>query len=134
SSRIEPDSGAAAMSWLPAASWHNDCTGSILLLREGASAMRRLATIPKGSGRIAGLALDAAGGVWTALQDGWGVVRISPDGELDRLVALPVPCPTDVAVGGAGGASLFITTARQPVALDVLAKAPLSGSLFMTQL
>lgn len=108
-------------------------SGSILLLREGSQATRRLASIPKGSGRISGLALDDAGGVWTALRDGWGVVRISPEGDLDRLLALPVPCPTDLAIGGASGKSLFITTARQPVGLDVLANAPLSGSLFVTE-
>lgn len=109
-------------------------SGSLLLLREGSPTARRLATIPKGSGRLSGLALDAAGGVWTALQDGWGVMRISPEGELDRLIALPVPCPTDVAIGGDDGKTLFITTARQPVPLDVLAKAPLSGSLLLARL
>jgi IclR family transcriptional regulator, acetate operon repressor len=109
-------------------------SGSLLLLREGSPTPRRLATIPKGSGRISGLAVDAAGGVWTALQDGWGVMRISLEGEVDRLIALPIPCPTDVAVGGADGKSLYITTARQSVPLDVLVKAPLSGSLFVTDL
>lgn len=109
-------------------------SGSLLLLREGSPTVRRLASIPKGSGRIGGIAVDDAGGVWTALHDGWGVVRISPEGDLDRLIALPVPCPTDVAIGGADGKTLFITTARQSVALDVLGNAPLSGSLFVTQL
>jgi len=109
-------------------------SGSLLLLREGSQSVRRLASIPKGSGRISGLAMDSAGGVWTALYDGWGIVRISPEGELDRLVALPVPCPTDLAIGGAGGKTLFITTARQSVPLDVLANAPFSGSLFATEL
>jgi len=109
-------------------------SGSLLLLREGSQAVRRLASIPKGSGRISGLAMDSAGGVWTALYDGWGIVRISPEGELDRLVALPVPCPTDLAIGGADGKTLFITTARQSIPLDVLANAPLSGSLFVTEL
>ncbi|WP_415842208.1 SMP-30/gluconolactonase/LRE family protein [Paracidovorax anthurii] len=92
--------------------------------------VRRLVTVPKGSGRVSGLAFDADGGVWTALRDGWSVVRFLPDGSLDRVAGLPVPCPTDVAVGGVGGRCLFVTTARQPVALDMLANAPLSGRLF----
>jgi IclR family acetate operon transcriptional repressor len=110
-------------------------SGELLVLRtgsSGASSVRRLATIPKGSGRISGLALDDAGGLWTALRDGWSVMRVAPDGSLDRVVGLPVPCPTGVAIGGAGGKSLFITTARQPVALDALANAPLSGRLLVT--
>jgi sugar lactone lactonase YvrE len=109
-------------------------SGAILVLRPGSAALRRLATIPKGSGRLGGVAVDAAGGVWTALCDGWSVMRISPDGNLDRVIGLPVPCPTDVALGGADGDELFITTARQPVALDTLAKAPLSGRLLVTRI
>jgi len=105
-------------------------TGAILSLQPETGAMRRLVTVPKGSGRVSGLALDADGGVWTALRDGWSVVRFLPDGSLDRVVALPVPTPTDVELGGADGRRLFITSARQPVPLDVLAKAPLSGRLF----
>ncbi|WCM93299.1 SMP-30/gluconolactonase/LRE family protein [Acidovorax sp. NCPPB 2350] len=106
-------------------------TGAILLMHpDSPGVVRRLVTVPKGSGRVSGLAFDADGGVWTALRDGWSVVRFLPDGSLDRVAGLPVPCPTDVAVGGVGGRCLFVTTARQPVALDMLANAPLSGRLF----
>ncbi len=106
-------------------------TGAILHMHpESPGVVRRLVTVPKGSGRVSGLAFDAEGGVWTALRDGWSVVRFLPDGSLDRVAALPVPCPTDVAIGGADGRTLFVTSARQSVALDMLANAPLSGRLF----
>ncbi|SFD73173.1 IclR family transcriptional regulator domain-containing protein [Paracidovorax konjaci] len=106
-------------------------TGAILLMHpDSPGVVRRLVTVPKGSGRVSGLAFDPDGGVWTALRDGWSVVRFLPDGSLDRVAGLPVPCPTDVAVGGADGRTLFVTTSRQPVALDMLANAPLSGRLF----
>lgn len=106
-------------------------TGAILRMHPDSPGMvRRLVTVPKGSGRVSGLAFDADGGVWTALRDGWSVVRFLPDGSLDRVAGLPVPCPTDVAIGGTEGRTLFVTTARQPVALDMLANAPLSGRLF----
>lgn len=106
-------------------------TGAILHMHpDSPGVVRRLVTVPKGSGRVSGLAFDAEGGVWTALRDGWSVVRFLPDGGLDRVAALPVPCPTDVAVGGPDGNILFVTTARQPVALDMLTNAPLSGRLF----
>jgi sugar lactone lactonase YvrE len=106
-------------------------SGSVLRLQPGTPQVRRLATLPKGSGRVSGLAVDAQGGVWTALREGWSVVRLGPDGELDRMVGLPVPHPTDVVVVGEG---LFVTTARHPVPLDVLPKAPLSGRLLAVSL
>jgi len=102
-------------------------SGAILILQPGHDSVRRLASMPKGSGLLSGLALDIDGGIWTALCDGWSVVRFTRDGVLDRVVGLPVPCPTDLV---ADGARMIVTTARQPVALDTLAKAPLSGCLF----
>jgi sugar lactone lactonase YvrE len=44
--------------------------------------------------------------------------------------ALPVSYPTGVAIGGHKGGRLYITSARRPVAPDVLRSAPLSGRLF----
>lgn len=101
-------------------------SGSLVMLRTGSALVRRLATLPKGSGRISGLAVDEKGGAWTALCDGWSVVRVAADGTLDRVIGLPVPCPTDVALAGG---QLFVTSARQPVPLDALEKSPLSGRL-----
>jgi IclR family transcriptional regulator, acetate operon repressor len=105
-------------------------SGTVYMLRPGSATVRRLASVPKGSGRLSGLALDNDGGVWTALKDGWSVVRLSADGALDRVVGLPVPCPTDLAFGGASGASLFVVSSRDAVSMEALAAAPLSGRLF----
>lgn len=108
-------------------------SGVILVMQRGHSAVRRLATVPKGSGRLSGLAVDADGGVWTALQDGWSVVRFAPDGNQDRVIGLPVPCPSDLALAPAQGkepARLFVSSARQAVSLEALGNAPLSGRLF----
>jgi sugar lactone lactonase YvrE len=110
-------------------------SGSILIMRPGSRAVRRLATLPKGSGRPAGLALDAQGGLWTALIDGWSVVRISLDGTLTRVLGVPVPQPTGLAFGGTDRRTLYVTSAREPLAReaissDTLASAPLSGRLF----
>jgi len=57
-------------------------------------------------------------------------MRFAPDGSLDRAVPLPVPCPTGIAIGGEDRGTVFVTTARQPVPLDVLKKAPLSERVF----
>ena len=108
-------------------------SGEILVMQRGLTPVRRLATVPRGSGRLSGLAVDAAGGVWTALQDGWGVVKFSPDGNQDRVIGLPVPCPSDVALGGKNLDTLYVTSARQPVSLEALANAPLSGRLFLIE-
>ena len=101
-------------------------SGAILVMQPGQSAIRRLATVPKGSGRVSGLAFDKDGCIWTALCDGWSVVRFTADGQLERVVGLPVPCATDLAFCGG---RLLVTSARHSVPLDTLANAPLSGRL-----
>jgi IclR family transcriptional regulator, acetate operon repressor len=109
-------------------------TGVILMMHLGRPQMRRLTTVPKGSGKPHGLAVDAEGGVWTTLQEGWGVVRYSNDGTLDRVISLPVSHPSDLCFCEPSlgqSPNLFITTARLPVSVDTLAKAPASGQLLM---
>lgn len=104
-------------------------SGAILMLQPGSATVRRLTTVPADSGRLGGLAFDGDGGVWTALHDGAAVARFDADGQLDRLIRLPVPCATDLAFGGARGERLVITTARHHVSLDRIAMAPLAGRL-----
>src|SRR3546814_13693082 len=53
-----------------------------------------------GNGRPDGGAVDAEGCYWSALWDGWRVVRFSPAGELLQTVELPVQRPTMIAFGG----------------------------------
>lgn len=105
-------------------------SGTIYVARRGHSGLQRLATVPKGSGQLGGLALDSEGGVWSALRGGWSVARFGSDGTMDRMVALPVPCPSDVGFGGDGGRTLFVTSARDSVRRESLDAAPLSGRLF----
>jgi IclR family acetate operon transcriptional repressor len=126
-----------AMAWCPRGESlviASASSGTVWTARPGNPALRRLATLPKGSGRLAGLAVDAAGGVWTGLRGGWGVVRLDADGALDRLVALPVPCPSGLAFGGPDGHTLFVTTARDAVSREAQEAAPLSGRLFVVRL
>jgi IclR family transcriptional regulator, acetate operon repressor len=95
-------------------------SGTIVVMQPGQAAVRRLATVPKGSGRLGGLCVDAQGGVWIALQDGWSVVRFSTDGNQDRVIGLPVPSPTDLAFGGSAQDTLYVTSARQSVPVEAL--------------
>lgn len=105
-------------------------SGSILVFEPGSAVVRRLATVPQGAGKPNGLALDAGGGIWTAMCEGWSVMRFLPDGTLDRVVGMPVPCPSDLCLGGPEFDRMFITSSRQQVSLELLAKAGLSGGLF----
>ena len=90
---------------------------------------RRLAEIEDGAGFPDGLTVDADGCVWVALWDGGAVRRYTPDGELDRVIELPVPRVTACAFGGADLTDLYITTAR--VGLD--APHPVAGSLLVVR-
>ncbi len=99
-------------------------------VRRGRVSRRRsFAVWPEGV-KPDGLAVDDQGGVWVAIWDGWRVERWSPEGALTHTLRLPVPRPTSVAFGGRDLATLYITSARVRLAGDVLARAPLSGSVF----
>ena len=76
-----------------------------------------------------GATVDAEGYLWCAAYEGWRITRYAPDGRIDRTVDLPVQCPTSLAFGGPGLRTLFVTTARQRIAEDALAKQPLAGAV-----
>ncbi|MBS0410566.1 MAG: SMP-30/gluconolactonase/LRE family protein [Proteobacteria bacterium] len=76
-----------------------------------------------------GSAMDAEGYLWTAIWGGARLERRSPDGVVERTVALPVKNPTSCAFGGPGLNTLYVTSARQTLSAEGLARYPLSGSL-----
>lgn len=61
-------------------------------------------------GRPDGAAVDADGCYWMAGVGGGQLVRLTPDGVIDRIVELPVDKPTKPAFGGAGLDVLFVTS------------------------
>lgn len=77
-----------------------------------------------------GAVFDADGCLWVAHFGGARVTRFTPDGRIDRVIPLPVPCPTACCFGGSGLDTLFVTTARIGLGEDALRAAPLSGSIF----
>ncbi|MEU7716641.1 SMP-30/gluconolactonase/LRE family protein [Streptomyces tibetensis] len=91
------------------------------------SGRRTLAEIEEGAGFPDGLTVDAEGCVWVALWQGSAVRRYTPDGELDRVVELPVPLVTACAFGGGGLTDLYVTTAR----VGLTDPPALAGSLFV---
>ncbi len=108
-------------------------SGTIFRL-ESTGQVRRFATLPKGSGLLSGLAVDLDGGVWTALSGGWSIVKFDREGTLERMLGVPVASPTDLCFGGAQGATLFITSARQAVSREALKTAPWSGTVMSAPL
>jgi len=63
-------------------------------------------------GRPDGAAVDADGGYWICANDAGLIHRFTPDGRLDRSVAVPVKKPTMCAFGGSQLDTLFVTSIR----------------------
>ena len=79
-------------------------------------------------GRPDGAAVDEDGCYWSCANDAGLVHRFTPEGRLDRSVALPVSKPAMCAFGGARLDTLFVTSIR-PEGVD-LSTQPLAGGLF----
>ena len=55
-----------------------------------------------------GSAMDTEGYIWNCRYGGGCIVRVAPDGEVDRIIELPVSRPTNCTFGGS---VLYITCA-----------------------
>ncbi len=82
-----------------------------------------------GAGRPDGSCVDADGCLWNAEYGAGRLVRYTPGGKVDRVVALPVTNPTCCCFGGTNLDELFITSARQRLSSSELAQQPLAGSV-----
>jgi sugar lactone lactonase YvrE len=80
-------------------------------------------------GRPDGAAVDAEGNYWVAMFEGGRLLKLSPEGELLREIALPVRCPTAVAFGGADLHTLYITSASHGRSAAEIAQYPLTGKV-----
>lgn len=96
----------------------------------GELAGRRPLVVASGPGVPDGLCVDQDGHLWVAMWGAGEVRRYSPDGEQVAVVEVAATQPSCCALGGADGRQLFITTARDGVAQDVLAAQPDAGRLF----
>jgi L-arabinonolactonase len=97
----------------------------------GIPANRRVLVDLKGeSGFPDGSCIDEEGAVWNAVWEGRRVIRVLPDGTVDRVVEVPTLKPTCCAFGGSDLATLFITTSRLASTPEQLAADPSAGALF----
>ncbi len=79
-------------------------------------------------GRPDGSAVDADGCYWICGNDAGLVHRFTPEGKLDRSLAVPVKKPAMCAFGGVNLDTLFVTSIR-PGGVD-LEDQPLAGGVF----
>ena len=85
------------------------------------------------AGQPDGMTVDSEGFLWCANWDGWSITRYAANGQIDRVLKVPVPRPTSVCFGGPRMDQLFITSASDGLSADQLREAPLSGSLFFCE-
>lgn len=82
-------------------------------IESGAPSNRRLfVDMNHFCGRPDGAAVDADGCYWICANDAGLIHRFTPDGRLDRSLAVPVKKPTMCAFGGSRLDTLFVTSIR----------------------
>ena len=80
-----------------------------------------------------GLTIDQDGCIWSAMWNGWCVVRFDPEGrEMGRL-QVPVQRPTSCTFGGSELSLLFITTASVGLSEGEIQQSFYSGDLFCVE-
>lgn len=91
---------------------------------------RLFADTSDSNSRPDGAAIDEAGCLWSADYGGGRVIRYTPDGKIDREISFPASNLTCCAFGGRDLDTLYVTSARQRMRPDALAREPLAGGLF----
>jgi sugar lactone lactonase YvrE len=137
--RIEPDGAATewkhgigisnTVAWSPALTtfYFGDTTANAVYqfdydLQTGDISNERPFLVAYSQGVPDGSAMDSEGCLWNTRPGPGCLIRITPDGNVDRVIYLPVSRPTTCAFGGKDGKTLYITSARSA--------DQLSGSVF----
>ncbi|YAF97411.1 MAG: SMP-30/gluconolactonase/LRE family protein [Nodularia sp. CChRGM 3473] len=77
-----------------------------------------------------GLTIDSEGCIWSAMWNGWCVIRFSPTGEEISRLQMLVPLVTSCNFGGEDLQTLYITTASVGLQQAEIDKIYYSGDLF----
>lgn len=77
-----------------------------------------------------GLTIDSEGCIWSAMWNGWCVIRFDPEGKEMERVAMPVHCPTCCTFGGATLTTLYITTASVGLSQAEIEEGFYAGDVF----
>lgn len=78
-----------------------------------------------------GATIDTDGCMWMAICEGQKVVQFRPDGKLERVIDMPVKCPSSVIFGGPALDQLYVTS-LSPAFLGREA-TPLDGCTFVIE-
>lgn len=97
---------------------------------QGAIRNRRTFFAAPALGLPDGSAIDTDGCLWNARWDFGAVIRVTPQGDVDCTIELPVARPTNCIFGGPNLEILFVTSARVGLTPEQLEGCPLSGSVF----
>jgi gluconolactonase len=93
--------------------YHSDTRRNVILVHtladDGTAGDRRAFHFPPGAPD--GMALDAEGLLWVASARGGCVARLTPDGEIDRVLDIPAQAVTSLCFGGDEGRDLYVVTA-----------------------
>ncbi|GAB5471185.1 MAG: SMP-30/gluconolactonase/LRE family protein [Rhodospirillales bacterium] len=79
---------------------------------------------------VDGTTVDSEGYYWFALNLGGKILRVDPNGRLDREIDMPTRGPTCVTFGGEDYATLFVTSQHSFLTSAERAAHPKPGSLF----
>lgn len=80
-------------------------------------------------GHCDGSAIDGQGFVWNARFSGSCLIRFAPDGQVDRIIELPVTNPTSCCFGGKDLKTLYVTSARFGLSPEQIGRNPVEGAL-----
>ena len=93
--------------------YHSDTRRNVILVHtladDGTAGDRRAFHFPPGAPD--GMALDAQGLLWVASARAGCVVRLTPDGEIDRVLDIPAQAVTSLCFGGDEERDLYVVTA-----------------------
>jgi xylono-1,5-lactonase len=93
--------------------YHSDTRRNVILVHslidDGGARDRRAFHFPPGAPD--GMALDAQGLLWVASARAGCVARLTPDGEIDRVLDVPAQTVTSLSFGGGDARDLYVVTA-----------------------
>ena len=89
----------------------SQCIWHAALADDGTVGRHRLvADLHDQPGRPDGAAIDIDGGYWICANDGGRILRLLPDGRVDRTIVVPVSKPSMCSFGGDALDTLFVTS------------------------
>lgn len=80
-------------------------------------------------GRPDGACVDETGCYWVACVYGWALLRATPEGDVDRIIELPVEKPSMPAFGGSSLDTMFLTSISTGGSVPLAPGQPWAGAL-----